>query len=487
MSYNRVTPEVIEELKSIVGAEHVSDKPAVLAAYLSRSIMGIEAVKPDVVVRPKYVEEVRKVLMLANEYRIPVTPMAGGLSGGFALPLIKPAGILLDLSRMNRILKVDPDARYMVVEPGVRNGPLWAYFRKNYPEYAPPIPDGAPPAATVVGDALERGFTIVTNKAGPAADLVLGLEVVLPTGEVVRTGSWALPGAQPFYKWGLGPDFTGIFLGAQGTMGVVTKLAVKIFPHSEHKDILAFGFENPQDMIEATMMVLKQEVGVMVQGGNWWLVPTRLAEENPKLADYQYWAKLGVPLWFMNFELWGRDEEDLEYQRRVVRREMEKAAQAGIKVREWKLHPRQKKSRLKKPNKIAIPYAKWRGAFLFITWYTPWMEAGDFAEICVKKMEEYGFPPVFWVASIEHGREAICMPIVCYDPTSPDEIERLREFNRDTTEMFIERGWINYRPDPYVHAPLMYSRATAYYSMLKKLKKVFDPNGIMHPGRLCLP
>ncbi len=497
MGYGEVTPSIITALKSIVGERYVSDNPALCASYVSKSVMGLESVEPDVVVRPRYVEEVRKILMLANEHRIPVTPMCGGLSGGYACPLIEPGGILLDLGRMNRILEVNTDARYAVVEPGVTTGYAWAYMRKYYPDWCIPIPDGAPPAATVVGDILERGFSLITTRYGPQAEYVMDMEIVLPNGDVVYTGAWALPGAKPFYRWGLGPSFFGAFMGSQGTMGVITKMAVKIFPHPEHKDIIAFGFESPEDLADFTLEVCKKEIGHMVQGGNIWLVPTRLTWEkatkdmiSEQFLGYptvEFWKKVGVPEWFMNFEIWGFDEEHLEWQRKTIYKLAEEFRSKGRKVEEWKLAPHQKKTRLTKPNKIAIPYAIYRGSFLFITWYLPWKDVPEILRISEEKMKEYGFPPVLWVAAIEHARQAIFMPIVCFDPTNPDEIERLYEFNRDTTEIFVEKGWINYRPDPFIHAPAMFHRGKAYYEYLKKLKKIFDPNGIMHPGRLCLP
>jgi len=484
--YSNVTAEIVNALERIVGKEHVTTSKPILMSYVARGIMGLESTAPEVVVRPKEVEEIREILLLANEGRIPVTPMSGGLSGGFACPLIEPGGILLDLSRMNRIIEVDTDCRYVVVEPGVTSGAAWTYFKKNHPEWAPPVPDGAPPAATILGDALERGFSLVTNRYGPQADMILGMEVVLPSGEVFKTGSWALPSAKPFYRWGIGPDLSGLFLGAQGTLGVVTKLAVKIVPHPKHKDLIAFGFESPEEMVNATLDVLKTEVCVLVQCGNWWLVPTRMASETEIPAARDFWKKQGVPEWFSNFEIWGKDEVDLNHQRSVIYQTMERLKEKGVRAEEWKLHSKQKASRMLKPNKIAIPYALFKGSFLFITWYTPWRDAAEFCKIAQEKMEKYGIPPVLWVASIEHGREAICMPIVCFDPAKPEDLEKVQDFNRETTGIFLDKGWLNYRPDPYIHAPQMYSRAKAYFEILKKIKKLMDPNGIMHPGRLGL-
>jgi len=92
-----------------------------------------------------------------------------------------------------------------------------------------------------------------------------------------------------------------------------------------------------------------------------------------------------------------------------------------------------------------------------------------------------------WIASIDHCRQAICMPIVCFDYTDPEDVRRVQEVNRVTTEIFLDKGWLNYRPDPYVHAPLTFARAKAYYDLLRRFREVIDPNFIMHPGRLSMP
>jgi FAD/FMN-containing dehydrogenase len=101
-------------------------------------------------------------------------------------------------------------------------------------------------------------------------------------------------------------------------------------------------------------------------------------------------------------------------------------------------------------------------------------------------MEEYGFPPVMWIASIERCRQAICMPIVCFDSTKQSDLEKVQEMNRDTTEYALKQGWLNYRPDPYIHIQAYY-QAGMYWKYLRAFKKLVDPNMIMHPGRLALP
>jgi len=182
--------KLVLALEEIVGKENISTAKPICEAYVTRGIMDIKSQAPAIVVRPKDVEEVRKILLLANEKKIPVVPHSGGLSGGEATPT-KKGSILLDLRRMNKIVEVDTDARYMVVEPGVTSAQAWKFMQENHPDYRPGVPDGAPPSATLVGDHLDRGFHFLSTRYGPAADAVLGLEAVLPTGEIIRTGSYA--------------------------------------------------------------------------------------------------------------------------------------------------------------------------------------------------------------------------------------------------------------------------------------------------------
>ncbi|MFX1450596.1 MAG: FAD-binding oxidoreductase, partial [Promethearchaeota archaeon] len=359
LGYNKLNNAIVTKFVEIVGEENVQwDNKPMMYSYMSRGIMGLRATPPDCVVRPANVEEIRKILILCNEHKIPITPMAGGLSGGFALPLLDNAGVLLECSRMNKIIEVNTDARYVIIEPGVRSGEVWAYFRKYYPNWAPPIADGAPPAATLLGDAIERGFSLVVARYGPQADLIMGLEVVLPTGDILRTGSWGLGGvdkdkqgdkkdghAMPYYKYGLGPDLHSLFLGAQGSMGVVTKVAIKIIPHPPFKTIKVYGFDNWFDAQEATLTASKYECGisdhfVMVQGGTWWLVPTRYQKEKVS-SSYHYWKSLGFLEYFLNFEIWAHSQEELD----LVTRKLDHiiltqyAKHAKGKVFEQKLHP----------------------------------------------------------------------------------------------------------------------------------------------------
>ena len=139
---------IIQKLRKIVGEQNASNETEELFIY-SQDPGASEPRPADYVVMPKTTEEVQKILKFANENKISVTPMGGGLTlSGLAIPV--RGGIVLDMKRMDKIIEVNELCRYAVIEAGVTTGRLIAYLRDNFPKLQPPIPD-SPSAATIAG------------------------------------------------------------------------------------------------------------------------------------------------------------------------------------------------------------------------------------------------------------------------------------------------------------------------------------------------
>ncbi len=178
--------KILTELQHIVGKEFVSNNPAELYIY---SIDPGASEPRDVgfVVMPNATEEIQKIVQLANKEKIPLVPMGGGLTlSGLTLPV--KGGIVLDLKRMNSILKINRLSRYALIEPGVAIGTLQAFLDKKYPELQLSIPD-APPSVTIAGNALIHGSGSLSHQHGNHGSMINGLEVVLPNGEICKLGS----------------------------------------------------------------------------------------------------------------------------------------------------------------------------------------------------------------------------------------------------------------------------------------------------------
>jgi len=226
---------LIDRLRTIVGRNGLITSPAELLVYECDGYV-IEKNRPDVVVFPTSTEQVAAVVRLCNELNVPFVPRGAGTSlAGGCLPV--GGGVVISLARMKRILEVDYRNRFAVVEPGVVNVQLTNYVKAQGWHFAPdPSSQGA---CTVGGNVATNSGGPHTLKYGVTVNHVLGVEMVLPDGEVVTTGG---PVADaPGY------DLTGVIVGSEGTFGVVTKIWVRLTRNPEGYRTLLGVFESVDD------------------------------------------------------------------------------------------------------------------------------------------------------------------------------------------------------------------------------------------------
>ncbi len=222
-------PSVVRDLKNIVGTANLTASPEDLVAY-SYDATRTESL-PWAVARPADAGEISAVMKLANRERFPVVPRGAGsgMSGG-SVP--SRGGLVLSLERMNRILEIDEQNLIAVVEPGVVTGDLQQAVEKRGLFY-PPDPASSR-FCTIGGNVAECAGGLRAVKYGVTRDYVLGLEAVLPTGEIVTTGARTL-------KSVAGYDLTRLIIGSEGTLGIVTKVTLRLLPLPESvRTVLAF-------------------------------------------------------------------------------------------------------------------------------------------------------------------------------------------------------------------------------------------------------
>ncbi len=243
------------ELEDAVGAENVSTKKSERAVYsvdyfwLSRKWQdaGEEGPMPDVIVRPGSAEEVSKVVKIANYYRIPVTTWGGGSgSQGGALPVA--GGILLDIKRMDKLIELDTVAGTVTCETGMIFATLEDYC--NEKGYSVMHLPSCMTCCTVGGALAHNGIGILSTKYGKMDDMCLNLEVVLPNGDIINT--------LPVPKHSSGPNLIPIFVGSEGTLGIMTKCTFKIVRQPEVRIHHAFlfsdihtGYQACRDIVQA--------------------------------------------------------------------------------------------------------------------------------------------------------------------------------------------------------------------------------------------
>ncbi len=245
---------IYQAMVDIVGEAYVSCHPEELFIY-SYDLGTTEPRRPDYAVAPKTTEQVQAIVKLANNEKIPIVPLGGGLSlAGLAVPL--RGGIVLDLKRMDRIIEVNEKARYALVECGVSQGQLFSYLEKHCPHLRHSEP-GAPPQATIAGNIAIHGQGDLAQVYGFNSDMVNGLEVVLPTGEVCKFGSCAV--SSSWYTLHPLPD-VGVFLGWGGTNGIITKVSIRLYPSKKIRDSEQFVVENEELVPEIIYKITHTEM-----------------------------------------------------------------------------------------------------------------------------------------------------------------------------------------------------------------------------------
>lgn len=244
-----MTLERIQELQEICGSEYVFTDVEKLLHYAHDETEDL-SYPPEVVVKPRTTHEISRILKLANNYRIPVTPRGAGtgLSGG-ALPIL--GGILLSLERMNSILEIDEKNLQATVEPGVINE-VFQNALKEKKLFYPPDP-ASKGSCFLGGNIAENSGGPKCVKYGVTRDYVLGLEVVLPDGEIIETGSHTL-------KNSTGYNLTQLMIGSEGTLGVVTKIIVKLLTYPEHTLLMLVPFRKTEEACQAVSEIFKSGI-----------------------------------------------------------------------------------------------------------------------------------------------------------------------------------------------------------------------------------
>ncbi len=235
---------IIEKLRKIVEEAAIITEKDVMEPYLHDETPGLKGYA-EAVVLPSSTDEVSQIMELANRELIAITPRGGGtgLSGG-AVP---QGGIVLSLEKLNRILDIDVANSVAVVEPGVVTGTLREEVEKLNLFY-PPDPASLD-SCTIGGNIAEDAGGAQTLKYGTTKNYVLGLEVVLPTGEVIFTGGKLMKNAT-------GYELMHLFIGSEGTLGVVTKAILKLIPAPKYRVDLLIPFTKFENLSHTVLDIL---------------------------------------------------------------------------------------------------------------------------------------------------------------------------------------------------------------------------------------
>ncbi len=447
--------EIKSELIKIVGKDNVSDSDFELYAY-SRDLSPATPQLASFIVRPRNTEDVKKIVELANKHRIPVYVRGCGCSHWAAWLPVK-GGILLDMTSMDRIVEIDEKNLVAVVEAGCTWFKLMEELRKRRLTYLSSEMGG--PAMTVGGSVAKAGGgPYGTCKFGfHGHSDILGLEVVLPTGDVVKAGSWAMPNCAPFRREGLGPDLTGLFIGSEGILGIITKVALRVRPLPEKEEFLYFEFNDWRDVVE-TGDAATREIG------DEFAYSLDCSEEASSMGN------IGVKIY-----VFGYDQHIIEYRKRVLTKTCQKN---NGKKRDSNIA---KDTFMKVVTGLSEIFAA--GVWHFAGCGTvPLHQLPRYVEIWRKIVQKHNFyRSTFGAWTFPRGWTVYVHMLY----REPDEREKVISISNEINRRFFENGLVPYGiGGPEGLQPFLKGKLGAYYDLIKRIKQCLDPNNILQPNIL---
>ncbi len=450
---------ILKSLRNIVGQKNLFTDPEVLYTYSYDA--SYPQATPEIVVRPHSSIEVSKIVKLAYKERIPVIPRGAGtnVSGG-VLP--SKGGIVIDLTGMNRVLDVQRGNLWAKVEPGVVVTVLQEELAKKG-LFWPPDPASAD-ACTVGGALAENAGGMRGVKYGTAREWVLGLEVVLPDGDLIRTGSNTL-------KCSSGFDLTRLFARSEGMLGVITQATLKVRPLPESLIRLIASFD--------TLEGAGQAVSKIFEAG---IVPLIIEIlDKTTLKAVNEFKKLGLPevAALLIVDVDGTDEECKKLAGRLesllgelgaqgVRRAVDKKEMEELMAARKAAYPalcRVKTTTIMED--IAVPVS--------------------LLPMALKKIGEASEKHGIIVGAFGHAGDGNIHPIICTDVRDREEWSRAMACINDIRAAALELGGtvsgehgIGVTKAPF----LKREHGKKSVEVMKKIKNALDPTGIMNPGKM---
>ncbi|MEA2951247.1 MAG: glycolate oxidase [Alphaproteobacteria bacterium] len=451
---------IVAALRAIVPGEGVIDAEKEMKPYESDGLTAYRQV-PMVVVLPQTTAQVAEILRYCHEQEIKVVPRGAGtsLSGG-ALPL--EDGVLLGMAKFNRIREIDFDNRLAVVEPGVTNLAITGAVEHAGFYYAPD--PSSQIACSIGGNVAENSGGVHCLKYGMTTNNLLGCEIVLMTGEILRLGGKHLDSE--------GYDLLGIVTGSEGLLGVVTEVTVRLLRKPETARALLVGFASSEDAGEC--------VGRIIGDG---IIPSGMEMmDKPAIHAVEAFVNAGYPLdveALLIVELDGPGAECDHLVQRVS--EIAKSCRATT---------------LKVSTSEAERLLFWAGrkaAFGAMGRISPDYMCMDGTipraklPLVLRRMQEMSQTHGLRVANVFHAGDGNLHPLILYDANQPGELERAEAFGADILKLCVEVGGVltgehGVGVEKRDLMPVMFSEADL--DQQQRLKCAFDDKGLLNPGKV---
>jgi glycolate oxidase len=466
---------ILKELASIVGEKNATAAKHICYAY-SYDMSFVTPKLPDYVVMATTVEQIQGILRFANKERIPVVPYTGGTNiGGLCIP--ERGGIVLDLKRMNKIIKLDPEALVAVIEPGVSHAQLASALFKHNLRFGWPV---GPPSASVSSCAISHGIGGLNARYGLQSQEITSMEVVLPTGELVRVGSCAI-NPDAWHSVLPMPQMDGLFKGWLGSTGVVTKLGINVHHAPPILKIFTVCCDNVEDMYSYMLNLSNYEICDDLTGVSWWLAQVPIPYPFKPKPDAD-------PEWFSYATTYSFTEKEKEAREEIWDIVLKEEQGKGTSIKETHYPEEALKARTELPSQIVGStknYCKQGGGG--ISWPGTFTPADKWAPVYTKWKEiliGHNLSPSVRMSMYRGVHYGMLRAMIPFNKQNPEETENARQAIVECLRADLDIGGMPYKP-PVDFAIEINARAhPGYLMLLKKLKQLLDPNDIMNPGKL---
>lgn len=464
MRFTPINQKIIKDLSKISGDHNVFTDQESIFKYSKDETEDL-SFYPDVVIKPKNVMEISAILKYCNEHHIPVTPRGGGtgLSGG-ALPV--HGGVVLTLERFNKIIDIDERNLQATVEPGVITEEFMNAVAEKGLLY--PVDPSSKGTCFIGGNMAHGSGGPRVIKYGTIREYVLNFEVVLPNGEIIWTGANTL-------KYASGYNLTQLMIGSEGTLGIITKIVVKLIPQPKHNILLLASFPSNEDACAAVSSIFRagitpSAVEFMERKGVEWVVEYDAINFN---IDPRAEAYLLIEVDGSNIDLLFGDceviNEVLEHHKCI---EVLFADSSAQKEELWKMRRTMavsvKSNSVYKEEDTVVPRAELPKLIKGIK------DIGD----------KFGFDSICYGHA---GDGNLHVNIIKGSMSDEDWNNKLKDGIREIFELTVALGGtisgehgIGLVQKEYMS--IKYSEI--HLNLMRGIKKVFDPNGILNPDKI---
>ena len=467
--------KILEELVSIVGKENATAAKHIRYAY-SYDLSFVKPKLPDYVVMATTVEQIQNIMKFANREKIPVVPYTAGTNiGGLCIP--ERGGILLDLKRMNKIIRIDDESHYAVIEPGVSHAQLATELYKYNLRWSWPV---GPPSASSSSCAISHGIGGLSGRYGLNSEEITSMEVVLPTGELVRVGSCAIQEDSWHSVLPL-PQLDGLFKGWLGTSGVVTKIGLRVHPIPPVLKVFTVSTQNIEDMVSYMRNLGNYEICDDLTAVSWWLAQVPIPSPYIPKPD-------NAPEWFCFGTTFSWTEKEKEAREEMWQMTLEEEQKKGTSIKYAEYPEEALKARTQLPSQIVGStknYTKMAGGG--ISWpgtFTPVNKWAPVYNEWKKILIDHNLSPSVRATNYRGVHYGMLRAMIPFNKKSPEATENARQAIVECLKVDLDAGGIPYKPPVDFAAEINKRAHPGYLSLLRRVKKLLDPNDIMNSGKL---